>query len=95
MYHIRYKIKIKKVSFYTKKQAHGPKDHTPESIYGRETRCACPGVREASDFDIDVEQLVPGQSLLAQLGQEGIRVELLDIEDTGAAPEALGPHRGA
>ena len=38
---------------------------------------------------------MPGQSLLAQLGQEGIRVELLDIEDTGAAPEALGPHRGA
>ena len=49
----------------------------------------------ASELDVHVEQFVPRKPLLAELGQERIGIELLDIEHAGTAPEPLGPHRRA
>ena len=46
-------------------------------------------------FEVHVEYLMPRQSLLAQLGEERIGIELLDVEHPGTAPQPLGPHRGA
>ena len=48
-----------------------------------------------SYLQVHVEQFVPRKPLLAQLGEERIGIELLDVEHPGAAPEALGPHRSA
>ncbi len=50
-------------------------------------------VRPPLHLDVHVEQLVPRQPLRAQLGEERIGIELLDVEHAGPAPQTFGPHR--
>ena len=42
----------------------------------------CAAIFKNLHFEIHIEQLVPRQALLAQLGEERIGIELLDVEHT-------------
>ena len=44
-------------------------------------------------FEVDIELLNPGQTTLAELLEELVGVELLNVEDTLAAPYAACEHR--
>ena len=51
----------------------------------------CAAIFKNLHFEIHIEQLVPRQALLAQLGEERIGIELLDVEHPGAAPQRPKP----